>query len=99
MPSEEVVIDMTDPNQIIIISATTIMTVLLTIIGVQLVFVLRDLRKLLTRANNIMDEFEKIGSGLSQGYSEVTAFVSGIGKLLQVVDLVTKSKKKDKHDR
>lgn len=87
---------MTDPNQIIIISATTIMTVLLTIIGVQLVFVLKDLRKLLTRANNIMNEFEKIGNGLSQGYSEVSAFVSGIGKLFQVVDLVSKSKKK--HD-
>ena len=89
---------MIDPNQIIIISATTVMTVLLTIIGVQLIFVLRDLRKLLTRANNIMDEFEKIGGGLSQGYSEISSFVTGIGKLFQVVELVTKSKKKDKHD-
>lgn len=87
---------MNDPNQIIIISATTIMTVLLTVIGVQLVFVLRDLRRFLQRANNVMDEFEKVGLSLTHGYSEVSSFVSGIGKLFQVVDLVTKTRKKDK---
>lgn len=74
------------------------MTVLLTIIGVQLVLVLRDLRKLLTRINSIMGEFEKVGAGLSQGYSEITSFVAGIAKLFQVVELVTNRKGKGKHD-
>lgn len=84
---------MIDPGQVLIISAITVMTVLLTILGVQLIFVLRELHQTLGRINKIVFEFEKIGSSISHGYSEVTGFVTGIKKIFDVVEFAAKNKK------
>lgn len=83
---------MIDPGQILIISAITVMTVILTIIGVQLIFVLRDLHQTLTRVNRIVTEFEKIGMSVTHGYSEITGFVTGLKKMFDVVEFVAKNK-------
>ncbi len=84
---------MIDPGQVLIISAITVMTVLLTIIGVQLIFVLRDLHGILKTVNRIVFEFEKIGMSVTHGYSEITGFVTGVKKMFDVVDFVAKNKK------
>lgn len=84
---------MIDTNQLLIIITTTVMTVLLTIIGIQLIFLLHDARRFISHLNSILDEFEKIGIHLRSGYSEVTTFFSGIQKMLQVIDFVSKKKR------
>lgn len=86
---------MIDINQVLIVSAITVMTVLLTVLGIQLIFVLKDLRHTLRRANTILDELEKIGSGISGGYSQIAGFVSGASKMFQVVEMLSKKKKHD----
>ncbi|MFN3967022.1 MAG: threonine--tRNA ligase, partial [Endomicrobiia bacterium] len=48
-------------SQIILISAITVMTVILTVVGIQLIFVLKELRTFLGKANNIIEELEKKG--------------------------------------
>lgn len=85
---------MVDPTQILLISAITVMTVLLTILGIQLLFVLKDLRRLLTKTNKIIDQLEKVGVSFGQGYSEIVGFFSGLKHLLSVLDLLAKKKKK-----
>lgn len=85
---------MIETSQIFLIAAIAITSVILTIIGVQLIFVLYDLRKLLSKANAIVDELEKVGMNLNHGYSEITGFLSGIKNLFFIVDLLNKKKKK-----
>ena len=89
---------MVDPSQIFVVAAITIMTVLLSILGVQLIFVLRDLRILLTKVNNIIDEFEKIGFSIGHGYTEAMGFISGIKNLFMLTDYIS-SRKKKKNDK
>lgn len=87
---------MSDPTQIIFISAITIMTLVLTVVGIQLIFILKELRTFLIKANNIIKELEKLGGSISNGYSEIIGFFYGLRNLFKILDLI--SKKKDKND-
>lgn len=89
---------MIETSQILIIVAISAMTVILTIIGIQLIFVLADLRKLLVRVNKIVLEFERVGMSLNHGFGEVSGFLSGVKNLFFVFDLLSKKKKKN-HDK
>lgn len=83
-----------DTTQILLISAITILTIILTIVGIQLIFILRDVRVMLTRINGIVNEVEKMGTGLTHGYSEVLGFFSGVKNIFTLVDVLSKKKKK-----
>lgn len=83
-----------DSNQILIVSITTVMTILLTLVGIELILVLKEARKFLIRANSVLDEIEKVGFGLNQGYSEIKGFVSGIVKIFKIIDILSKKRKK-----
>lgn len=85
---------MIDTTQLLLISAITIMTILFTVVGIQLIIILRDLRTLLSRVNGIMSEFEKVGGSLTHSYSEVLGFFSGVKNLFLLVDTLTKKRKK-----
>ncbi|MFQ5452168.1 MAG: hypothetical protein ACE5DQ_01255 [Candidatus Paceibacterota bacterium] len=85
---------MVDINQVLILSAIAVMTVILAVIGVQLILLLRELRKSIAKINNIVSELEKIGMNVSHGYSEVTGFVTGLTKLFQIAEFVAGRKKK-----
>lgn len=84
---------MIDTSQILIIAAITVMTVLLTVIGIQLIFILRDIRDILKKVKNITNEFESLGFGISGSFGEVLGFFAGAKKLFEVIDHVTKTKK------
>lgn len=88
---------MTDTTQLLLIAAITVMTVLLTIIGIQLIFVLRDVRTMLSKFNTIAEEFEKVGLDISHGYSEIMGFAASFKKLFFVIDLLSKKKKHKKN--
>ncbi|HLL60300.1 MAG TPA: hypothetical protein VK338_01155 [Candidatus Nitrosocosmicus sp.] len=83
-----------DTTQILLISAVTIMTIILTIVGIQLIFILRDVRILLTKVNNMVHDFEKLGSNFTHGYSEVLGFFSGVKNIFHLIDTLSKHKKK-----
>ena len=86
---------MIETSQILIIAAVIIMTVLLTVISIQLVFVLRDFRRFLQKTNKIIDDVEHIGSGLTNGYAEIVGFITGIKKIADIIEFTTKKKHKD----
>ncbi len=87
---------MIDISQVLIASAITVMTVILTIVGIQLILFLRELSKTMKRINGIVDELEKIGMHVGHGAGELVGFVSGIKGFIKIVDLLSKKKKNDK---
>ncbi|MFS8159136.1 MAG: hypothetical protein ACMG6E_02775 [Candidatus Roizmanbacteria bacterium] len=84
---------MLDATQILIITAATIMTTLLVVIGIQLILILKDVRKVLTRVESFTGHIESLGGGLSSGLGEFVAFFAGATKLFQLVNTVSKKKK------
>lgn len=70
------------------------MTVILTVVGIQLILFLRETSKTVKRINGIVDELEKVGMHVGHGASEIVGFVSGLKSFFKIVDLLSKKKKK-----
>jgi hypothetical protein len=85
---------MYDPTQIVILISVSLLTIILVILGIQLFFILRDAKRILHRIENLTSTLEQFGVGLHGGYSEVIAFVTGVTKLFQIVELFGNKKKK-----
>lgn len=83
-----------DVTQILFTAAITVMTIILTIIGIQLITVLREIRVLLGKANTIISEFEKLGTNFGQGYSDIMGFFSGLKSVFHLLNILTKKKHK-----
>jgi hypothetical protein len=83
-----------DTTQILLMSAITILTVILTIVGIQLIFILRDARVMLTKLNSMVNELQKMGINVTHGYSDILGFFSGVKNVLSVIDAVSKKTKK-----
>lgn len=85
---------MLDTTQILITVIVSITTILLSVIGIQLIVLLKDVRKILKRVNEMIDSIENAGFGISRGYSEMIGFFSGVRNVMKVVDHVSESKSK-----
>lgn len=81
-----------DQTQLILSVALTVSTVILVIVGVQLILVLKDLRKILKKVNTVFDALEKFGLSLNHGFSEVYGFIAGFKTIFKIIDLFHKKK-------
>ncbi len=81
-----------DTTQLLLTIVLTITMILSIIIGFQVIFILRELRKTLKSINKIIEEFEIIGTGLEHGLSEVVGFLNGFKTLLKVVGFLKHKK-------
>ncbi len=88
---------MLDSSQILIVAAVTIMTAILTIVGIQLILVLKEVRQGLKRINGIVDSVEKIGFNVTHGSAEIIGFITGVKKLFSVIETVSEHTRKKKH--
>jgi len=77
-----------DSTQLLLTVVLTVTTVLLVVVGIQLIFVLKELRKTLKKVNGIIENFEKIGTSVEHSFSEITGFVSGLKTIFKVIDLI-----------
>jgi uncharacterized protein YoxC len=79
-----------ETTQLLLTLILSLTTILLVIIGLQLIFILIDLRKILKKINQIIEGFEKVGTSLEHGFDEVLGFFSGVKVLLKIFDLFEK---------
>lgn len=86
---------MIDSSQIFLISAIAVSTVILTIVGIQLIKVLIELRVLLKKINSIIFELEKVGLNVGRGFGEVTGFMTGMKNVFMLLDVLKRKKKKN----
>lgn len=87
---------MIDTTQLLLTIVLSLTTFLLIFVGVQLIFVLRELRTTLKKINTIAESFENIGVGLDHGFAEVVGFINGVKTILKVVENVSAHKKNEK---
>jgi hypothetical protein len=79
---------MFDINEITIVAAVTVTTVIFTVVGIQLILILKDLRKIVKKVNVLSVHLEQFGINVSSGYSELIGFLVGFKKVLHVIDVV-----------
>lgn len=81
-----------DTTQLLLTVVLTITTILLVVVGIQLIFVLKELRAFLKKINGIVEAFEKVGGSVEHGFSEFIGFFTGIKTLFKVVDVIHSKK-------
>jgi hypothetical protein len=85
-----------DTTQLLLTIVLTVSTVFGVIIGVQLIIILKELRKTIKAINTVIDGFETVGSGLEHGFAEIVGFFHGFKNIVKVIDLIT-AKKNEKN--
>jgi uncharacterized protein YoxC len=81
--------------QILLVITLGSVTVFSIIVGIQLILVLKELKKTLTTINKVTAGFESIGVGIEKGFEEVTGFVNGFKALFKLFEIIA-PKKNDK---
>jgi uncharacterized protein YoxC len=84
-----------DTMQILLVITLGSVTVFSIIVGIQLILVLKELKKTLTTINKVTAGFESIGVGIEKGFEEVTGFVNGFKALFKLFEIIA-PKKNDK---
>ncbi|TXG78674.1 hypothetical protein E6Q11_00725 [Candidatus Dojkabacteria bacterium] len=69
---------MFDPVQIILLVFITILTILLVILGIQVYFILRDLRTTIDKTNKVLDNTNRITESVATPAEGLSSFVMGL---------------------
>lgn len=85
-----------DTTQLLLTIILTVSTIFVVIIGIQLILILKELRKSLKKVNNIVDGFESIGMGLEHGLAEIVGFFNGFRVIAKTLDIFSHKKNEKK---
>ncbi len=75
-----------DTTQLLLSVVLTVSTILLIVVGIQLIFILKDLRQLLKKVNGIVDNLEKVGVSFENGFSEISGFLSSFKVIFRLIN-------------
>lgn len=84
-----------DTIQIMLLIVLSLTTILLTVVGIQLIFVLSEARKALKNVNKIIQGLDAAGIGLQHGLGEIAGFVNGFKSIMKIVDIISHQKKNE----
>lgn len=87
---------MQDPAQTALFLVIIVLTVLLIVLGIQVFFILRELRKTVIKANRVLDKTNLITESVSRPVSSLSSILMGIKTGASFINLL-KGNKKEKH--
>ncbi len=79
-----------DVTQILITVTLSVTTVFMILIGYQVIKILQEIRIMLKKAQTIVSSFEKVGSGVENGFNEVMGFVGGMKSVFSILEIFRK---------
>jgi uncharacterized protein YoxC len=85
---------MIDPAQTALILVIIVLTILLVVLGIQVFFILRELRKTIDKANKVLDDTEVITKAVSGPVANLSDMASGVKLGSFVASILSKRKKK-----
>lgn len=88
---------MVDTAQVILLFVIVILTLFLLVLGIQVFFILRELRQTVSKANKVLDDTGLITESVSGPISSLSTVVSGV-KLGALIASRFKKKKKRKEE-
>lgn len=91
---------MIDSVQMVLLLVIVILTVLLVILGIQVFFILKDLRKTIAKANKVLDTTGSIADNISGPISVISSVATGLkaGSLLTIAKFIRVLLSKDKDE-
>ena len=89
---------MIDTTQILLFTVVTSLTVLLIIIGIQLFFILREIRRMLQKTNKMMEDASHVTGSISRSFHEVSGFAEGIKTVFRIFGKLGNKGDKKSHE-
>lgn len=86
-----------DPAQTALFLVIIVLTVLLLVLGVQVFFILRELRKTIEKTNKVLDEAGEITESVSAPLSSISTLITGL-KTGASIASIFKGNSKKKHN-
>ncbi len=84
---------MIDTVQAVLLFVIVLLAILFTVLGVQVFFILKDLRVTLQKTNIILDDVEKITDGIAEPVASLSNFLQGARSMSTVAKLLSIFKK------
>lgn len=85
---------MIDTVQAVLLFVIILLSVLFVVLGIQVFFILRELRTTLKKTNKILDEVDQLAESVSEPLSFVTGFLFS-SKMLGILAKLFKRKEKE----
>lgn len=88
-----------DTAQILLITVVSVLTLLLLLLGIQVFFILREVKNTLSKANKVLDDAGVISGSISRPVESLSTVMSGIKLGSIITSFLSKSmdKSHDKH--
>ncbi len=86
---------MIDTVQAVLLFVIVLLTILFVVLGIQVFYILKDLRQTIRRTNNILENAENISSNVTnqiESFSNMFGGASAIGSLASVISLFRRKK-------
>ena len=79
-----------DPIQLLIIVVTLILTILLVVLGIQMWFILKEIRISIQTMNKMLDDMQKVTGTVGEGVSNLGGVMSGLKAGLSIFSSLRK---------
>ncbi|MFH0863490.1 MAG: hypothetical protein V1858_00160 [Candidatus Gottesmanbacteria bacterium] len=84
---------MTDTTQILLITVITVLTILLTVIGIQIVYILKELRRTIEKINKILEDTGIASGAMAKSISSLSGVTTGLRTAFSLLSIFKKEKK------
>lgn len=84
---------MIDTAQAVLLFVIVILTTLLLVLGIQVFFILRELRQTVSKANKVLDDTSVITESVSGPISTISSIASGVKTGATIASMFKKKKK------
>lgn len=79
---------MSETAQVLIVAVITVLTIILSLVGIQIVYVLRDIRKTLNKVNSILDDSKNLTGKLSRSSESLSGMITGLKTALSIIGII-----------
>lgn len=79
-----------DPIQLTIIGVSITLTILLVVLGIQVFYILKEIRFSVQKTNKMLDDAGKVSGTVSEGVTSMSGFMNGIKSGLQMITALQK---------
>jgi len=81
---------MIDPVQLVLLIVILVLTILLVILGIQIFFILKELRQTITKTNKVLDNADSITENIEAPLSALSSLTLGVkaSSLITVAKLI-----------
>lgn len=86
---------MIDTVQAVLLFVIVLLTILFVILGIQVFYILKDLRQTIKRTNNILENVENVSAGLNtslSSFSNVFGGGSALGTIASIISMFRRKK-------